>query len=222
MKYKELVEKVNELEEEYELTECIYFGAIENLTEVQEDVSKLDDVRHMRRVIKLFLTNWGNMNRVVSRDGLKWKELGETIRQSKKEFDELRKQRFISTEFKEKTVSDAIKKIYGRIKKYPYLRGPTSMSKILHLLNPEIFVMWDEEIRKNYKKKNNLIRDTPEGYLEFLKENQKEILEALYDRQKEVGKGLEEIEQELTRKHGNRTLARIMDEYNWKIAHPQS
>jgi hypothetical protein len=219
LNYKELVEKVTEHEEEYEITNCIYFKALERLKEVQKDVSSLDDIQHMRRVIKLFLTNWGNMNRVVNRDNLKWKELAETIRHLKKEFDELRKHRFISTDFNEKVVTDAIKKIYESIKKYPYLGGQTCMSKILHLLNPEIFVMWDDKIRKNYKKINNRIRDTPEGYLEFLKETRREIMEALHEYKDDTGKGLNELEKELRKDHGNRTLARIIDEYNWSIAH---
>jgi len=29
--------------------------------------------------------------------------------------------------------------------------GTTANSKILHLFNPELFVMWDEDIRKNIR-----------------------------------------------------------------------
>jgi hypothetical protein len=80
--------------------------------------------------------------------------------------------------------------------------------------------MWDEDIRKEYKKKNSGIRDTPEGYLEFLKEAQKELKEALEDRQRETGKGLDDIEEEIRHKYKNKTLARIIDECNWIVAHP--
>jgi hypothetical protein len=91
---------------------------------------------------------------------------------------------------------------------------------MLHLLNPEIFVMWDDAIRKDYKKKNSGIRDSSEGYLEFLKEIQRELKETLEDRQRESGKGLDEVEQETCHKYKNKTLARIIDEYNWTVAHP--
>jgi hypothetical protein len=84
MKYKDLIEKVDKFEEEVELTECIYFGAIERLRDAQQDLGKLDDVRHVRRVIQPFLIQWGMMGRVVGREGLDWIELGETLRNLEK------------------------------------------------------------------------------------------------------------------------------------------
>jgi len=217
MKYKDLIDNVSKLEEEYELTECIYFGAIEKLGEVQEDISKIDDVKHIRRIIRLFLINWGMMNRVVGRKDLEWKKLGETLRSLEKEFRELRDRKFLTTNFNENTISNAIRTIYGKLDPFPYLGSPTTLSKILHLLNPEIFVMWDNEIVKEYKKRNFRVSTTAEGYLEFLKDAQKEIKEALNDYQKESGKQLDEIEKELRARRDNRTLARIVDEYNWMI-----
>jgi hypothetical protein len=62
----------------------MYFGALEKLKEVQEDLGKLDDVKHVRRVIKLFLIQWGNMNRVVGRKSIEWNRLGETLRNLEK------------------------------------------------------------------------------------------------------------------------------------------
>jgi hypothetical protein len=217
MKYKDLIDNASKLEEEYELTECIYFGAIEKLGEVQEDISKIDDVKHIRRIIRLFLINWGMMNRVVGRKDLEWKKLGETLRSLEKEFRELRDRKFLTTNFNENTISNAIRTIYGKLDPFPYLGSPTTLSKILHLLNPEIFVMWDNEIVKKYKKRNFRVSTTAEGYLEFLKDAQKEIKEALNDHQKESGKQLDEIEKELRARCDNRTLARIVDEYNWMI-----
>jgi hypothetical protein len=215
MKYKDLIDNISKLEDEYELTECIYFGAIEKLKEVQEDVSKIDDVKHMQRIIKLFLINWGMMNRVVGRKDLEWKKLSETLRSLRNEFRELRDKKFSTINFNENAISNAIRTIYGKLDPFPYLGSPTTLSKILHLLNPEIFVMWDNEIVKKYKRRNFRVNTTPEGYLEFLKDTQKEIKEALNDCQKESGKQLDEIEKELRTKCNNRTLARLVDEYNW-------
>lgn len=124
-------------------------------------------------------------------------------------------------DLEEEKVSNAIKTIYGKLKLFSFLGGPTTISKILHLLNPEIFVMWDEDIRKMYRKKNPLVRHTPEGYLEFMKETQKEIIEALKDSQKETGKGLDDIEKVVRSKYKNKTLTRIVDEYNYISVHPQ-
>lgn len=219
MKYKDLIDKVDKLEEEVELTECIYFGAIERLRAVQQDISKLDNVQHIRRVIKPFLIQWGMMGRVVGREGLDWMELGETLRNLEKEFWELKGKRFLTINLNEEKVSSAIKTIYRKVRSIPYIGGLTSTPKILHLLNPEIFVMWDDAIRKEYKKKNSRIQDSPQEYLEFLREMQQELKEAIEDRQEETGKGLDEIEQEIRRRYKNKTLARIIDEYNWAVAH---
>lgn len=220
MKYQDLIDKVDKMEEETELAECMYFGANEKLRNVQEDLGKLDDVQHIRRVIKSFLTQWGMMGRVVGKEGLDWKKLGETLRSLEKEFGELRGERFVHMNFDEERFSSAIKEIYDKLDSIPYIGSPTAISKILHLLNPEIFVMWDNDIRKLYKNKNNRIRDTPEGYLEFLKEVQRELKEALEDAQRKTGKGLDEVEQEIRGRYKHKTLARIVDEYNWITAHP--
>jgi len=220
MKYEDLIEKVNIVEEEYELTECIYYGAIKKLENVQKDLTKLDDIQHVRRVIKPFLTQWGMMGRVVGRKDLDWMKLGETLRNLEKEFQELRDKKFLTIDFNEKNISNSIKKICRKIKCIPYIGGHTCAPKILHLLSPEIFVMWDEDIRKNYEKKNDRISGSPEGYLNFLKEVQKELKNALESQQNTTEKRLEEIEGQMRRKYKNKTLARIVDEYNWIVAHP--
>ena len=220
MKFKELIDKVNKIEEEIQLTECIYFGAIEKLKDVQDNLSKLNDIQHVRRVIKPFLIQWGMMGRVVGREGLNWKKLGTTLRNLEKEFHVLRDKRFLTVNLNETKVSSAIKTIYQELRSIRYIGGVTSTPKILHLLNPEMFVMWDEDIRKNYKEKNGRIGDTPEGYLEFLNEAQNELMETLEDRRRITARGLDEIEREIRRKYKNKTLARIIDEYNWITAHP--
>lgn len=215
MKYKDIIDNADKFEEEYELIECMYFEALEKLKEVQEDLKKLDDVKHVRRVIKLFLIHWGSMARVVSRKGLKWIELAETLRNLEKEFGELRKRKMLTVDFNDNTVASSIKTIYKKIRSYKYLGSPTTTSKILHLLNPEIFVMWDKAIFVSYHRRNNHIDYSPEGYLEFLKEMQKEITEAVYGYKTETGKELNEIERELRERYSNKTLAKIIDESNW-------
>ncbi|TSA55597.1 hypothetical protein D4R42_05335 [bacterium] len=127
----------------------------------------------------------------------------------------LRDKPFLSIDFYDENISNAIEAIYKKLRQFPKLRGPTVISKVLHLLNPEIFVMWDANIRKVYHKKNRLVNDTDKGYLEFLKESQNEIKEAISDFQRESGKTIDEVEQEIRSKFDNKTLARIVDEYNY-------
>lgn len=218
MRYKDFVETINGLEQEYELTELVYFGAIDRLREVQKDLSKLDDVQHLRRTIRLFLISWGLMNRVVGRENLDWKRLGDTLRNLEKDFAILRGKRFLNPKlFEDITISNTIKKIYGELDVIPYLGSPTALSKILHLLNPEIFVMWDNAIVKDYHEINRGIDYSADGYMEFLKEVQKRFLAAFTEFEKETGKTSNVIEEELKSQH-NRTITRLIDEYNWMTA----
>jgi len=223
MKYTQLVDYADELEEEYDLSECIYFGAIQRLEEVQSDLSKIDEVTHVRMVIRLFLINWGSMNRVVGREGLRWKKLAENLRSLEPEFGKLRGKRFLEINFDDPEVALAIRTIYSKLDPIPYLGSPTTISKILHILNPEIFVMWDNAIVKELRKTNKRIGHSCEGYLEFLKMAQKEIKEALAERQLETGKSMDEIEQAIRFRYRNKTLVKIIDEHNWmKTKHQQN
>lgn len=215
MKYEDLVNVVDKFEQEMELVECIYFGALKKLENVHADLGKLDNVQDVRRVIKPFLVQWGIMGRVVGRKELEWERLGRTLRSLEEQFKNLRGKKFLTIDFDEEAVSSSIRTIYKELDNIPYIGGPTTISKILHLLNPEIFVMWDNDILKYYKKKNKRIRDSPEGYLEFLKEAQKELKEAFGERQKQTGKKFDEIEREIRGRYKNKTLAKIIDEYNW-------
>jgi len=220
MRYDDLVEKVDELENDAELSECIYIGAMQRLENVRKDLRILDDVKHVRRVIRPFLIQWGMMSRVAGRQDLDWKTLGVIIRELESEFDKIRNSKLFTYDFNNQTNSQTIRTIYSRIREIPYLGGQTSATKILHLFNPEIFVMWDIDILKDYNSRNSKVSSNPHGYVEFLKEVQKELRELLTEQSKKTGKKIEDIELELRKRYNNKTLARIIDEYNWKNAHP--
>jgi len=159
------------------------------------------------------------MGRAVGREGLNWRGLGERLRSSEKDFGNLRKEMFQTLDIEKDEISNSITSIYERIDPLEYLGSPTTISKTLHLFNPEIFVMWDRAIRKKYKKENRRIRDNSEGYLEFLKETQKLIRDVLNDRKKDSGKELDEIEKEIRNKYKGITLAKIIDELNYGAVH---
>jgi len=213
MQFEDFVEAITEREQDYELTELIYFGAIERLKDVQKDVSKLDEVQHVQRVMKLFLISWG-MNRVVRRKNLNWREITETLRKLEPKFALLRGKRFLDSKLFDDDVCKAIKTIYGDLDPYPYL-GSTTISKILHLLNPEIFVMWDGAIVNGYHRKNKKVNHLANGYVEFLKDSQRKFFKMCDD----VGKTTDVMEKELKSKHSNRTIANLIDIYNWKKYH---
>jgi hypothetical protein len=154
------------------------------------------------------------MNRIVKRKDRKnvdWNRLTETLRKLEPEFALLREKRFLDLElFDDKAVCDAIKKIYGDLDPILYL-GSTTISKILHLLNPEIFVMWDGAILKRYRDKNKKVNKLADGYVEFLKDSQREFFTMCDD----AGKTTDVMEKELRSQHP-RTIAKLIDEYHWK------
>jgi hypothetical protein len=184
MKYKVLIENVNKYNYK---NEHIYFKTIANLEQLRKDLSKLNETKHLIGIVKPFLIKWGRMGRVVGRDGLNWKGLCERLRSSEIDFGNLREERFQTIDFEKDEISNSITSIYGKIDPLEYLGSPTTISKTLHVLNPEIFVMWDSDIRKKYSSNNRCIQYNADGYLEFLKETQKEIIDALNDGKKETG-----------------------------------
>jgi len=132
--------------------------------------------------IRTFLINWGMMGRVVGRLKKGW----------------------------EKELATKIK-----IDCYKSLRiivGPTSASKILHLICPNFFPMWDCDIRKLisniYKWRKNShkgIGESPEGYYKFIQEIQ--VFLKKYD----------EVLLELSKQYDKGKL-KLIDEFLWKIA----
>lgn len=217
MKYHDLIRNVNRYNYK---NEFMYFKSLERLKEIREDVTKLDDIRHLLGIIKPFLIKWGRMGRVVGRDGLHWRQFGETLRSLEPEFSVLRLKKFRSINYDDNAVVSAVTIIYEKLDPFPYLGSPTTIAKLLHLLNPEIFVMWDIDIRKRYKQRNHRIQSTAEGYVAFLQETQSAIREALHDRCAATGKSVAAVEEEIRTNSANKTLAKIVDEYNYGAVHP--
>jgi hypothetical protein len=218
MKYQDLVRRADNTKEP-ESVDLIYFDSISRLRSVQGDLRKLDVIKHLLGVIKPFLVKWGGLGRVVCRRGLDWSLLSQTLRTLEKPFAAIRGRKFLTIDFEDHKISDAIKTIYEKLDLLPYFGSPTTTSKILHLLNPEIFVMWDSAIRKMYKAKDAQVRETPEGYLQFLRDVQRDFLEALNDEARIKGMTLNQVEKETRDRYKGKKIAKIADEYNWTEAH---
>jgi hypothetical protein len=82
----------------------------------------------------------------------------------------------------------------GRIKRV----GPTAAAKTLHLVVPDLFMIWDRKIRLNY------------GF----RENGKEYLRFMLEMQNWLAK-LNTTIQRLGAKY-EKSSTKIIDEYNWK------
>ena len=200
MKYQELLDGIESYEQRYVYEERIapwsYLRTIEKFRDVRENLlaRKLEDnALRLREVIKPFLIHWGKMARVVKRASDRdWETLALILWKldAKGEFRKLMVkvgENMIFRELitinldEEQRVANAVRTIHGRLQHVPHLGGSTCVTKILHIINPYIFAMWDSKIRRRYKAKNWLVSETSDGYLEFLKGVKGELEEAFND-----------------------------------------
>jgi len=103
--------------------------------------------------------------------------------------------------------ADELLSVFRQLMKVKHL-GPTGVSKVLHLLNPKFFIMWDREIARAYG-----VNPNPEGYLEFtlmMRELGRKVLSMCSERY-----GWRNPEAELARKYRGKPLTKLLDEYNW-------
>lgn len=96
----------------------------------------------------------------------------------------------------------------------------TAASKILHILKPSLFMMWDNNIREYYI--NDKYKDGPKAYILFMKKMQ-EFAFTLQEECPDVTKRLNEkvsifYEEESSTEASNgykKPITKFLDEYNW-------
>ncbi len=94
--------------------------------------------------------------------------------------------------------------------------GPTTTSKVMHVLNPELFVMWDNKILDEYNKLDRRITDSPAGYVQFLRLMQELALQVEADfRKYRAGGNVEDFLSEKLRYEPKKYFANFVDEFNW-------
>ncbi|MBN4057040.1 hypothetical protein JYU19_01885 [bacterium AH-315-J21] len=100
----------------------------------------------------------------------------------------------------------------------------TATSKLLHVLNPELFVMWDDPILAHFQKTNSLIDNSAQGYCRFHQSMQLLLTSADEDfaRTTLAPKSLtgQSVESYLTQQLNMSiplTPAKLVDEYNWVV-----
>jgi hypothetical protein len=71
------------------------------------------------------------------------------------------------------SVADAVEACYRIFRATGHKIGATATGKVLHVLNPELFVMWDNPILTHFFVKSG-ITDSPEGYRKFLQQMNRE------------------------------------------------
>jgi len=195
---------VGEYEWYFELPEEVYLKAVGELR--RRDPGGVSEV-DVRRYILLFLDTWGRMRRVLK--GVDPGELAGAIRGLSGEVSALRGLSLLDADLEGVKVARAVEEVFDRLRRVRNL-GPTGASKVAHLLCPDLFVMWDRRIAESYGLR-------PEGryYLEFLKKMQGLAREVVEQKALTLGCSVSEAAKKLSEEHGGRTLAKLVDEYNW-------
>jgi len=201
---KEFTKLVETLERKYEITECVYKGVVNNFETVQ--LCNLDK-EFVERILEPFFLTWGVMTRVLGFKGCE--KIGEKLKAMNTQLERFRKKELLTTDLKKLAeeiieVYEEIKNTKWRTKKGKDKRvGPTSAAKALHLVAPNLFMMWDRDIRSCYQ-----FKESGKEYFRFLLTMQDWLKE------------LETTIQKLQHKY-KKSGTRIIDEYNWMKAHTQ-
>lgn len=117
-----------------------------------------------------------------------------------------------------KTVASTIAEVFDGIARCGRRYESTGASKILHLLRPELFVMWDLRIAAGYGLCKDVERPRPNGteyaniFLLRLTYESDNALES-YSREKQVDRN--QAVDDVLRLSGAPTFAKLLDEYNF-------
>jgi hypothetical protein len=151
------------------------------------------------------------------------KDILDAYEESREDLKSFRGRRLENIDLDDNNIEDAIKNIFLKFSTKASI-GSTGASKILHLINPHVFMMWDTKIKKAYHKLHKRHRSydenqkTAECYLEFLKQSQ-EIIKTLLHNISEDNLWKEHqksIDKEFFRVFSFReTILKMLDEVNY-------
>ena len=201
---KEFEDEVRKFFETNILGECVYQGCTEELDKLDLHEITANDVK---RTIAIFLDMWGHMGRVLARYKGWENDLSNIIKKYANTLKELKEKNLaeISEEELDKLSKD-IKKCYLDIRK---IVGPTSAAKVLHVIAPSFFPMWDSRIREKYG-----VRTSGSGYIKFIKE-----IRNKWFKDKNLNRSLQNLKEELKLNFNlDVSELRLIDAYNWIVA----
>jgi len=197
---------VEENEDRYGIPDCTYCKCVAEFGELK--IMDLDK-QHEIRILRPFFLIWGGMGRVLGYEGVKGireklKLIGSTI-------EPRRHDNLLAVDLD--GIRDPITNLFDEIKETKFMNrkgiekrvGSTAASKTLHLACPDLFLMWDSDIRVHYKKRHGNGKD----YFLFLTEMKllwREMETAIADMQLRYGK----------------RETKIIDQYNWIMAHKKA
>lgn len=120
-----------------------------------------------------------------------------------------------------KTVAEAVEFCYRTIRATGYKIGPTATGKLLHILNPELFVMWDGPIIAHFRGING-IGDSPHDYRAFMQNMKQDAIAvqqsfsvAILTPSSQPGNTPEAYLSQQMNYNPTKTIAKYLDEYYW-------
>jgi hypothetical protein len=190
---------VKQYETEYANLDILYLRAVQDFGNVK--LNELTDF-HVESILRPYLLKWGRMGRVLGYKGCR--RIAEKLGEIANQFCEFQNLTLVTVDIIEKsdkigTLNDEILNAKWKTDKGRTRRvGPTATSKVLHLVNPDLFMIWDSKIRKTYG-----FKDSGAEYVCFLSIMQN------------WSKKLGSVVKNLQFQYG-KSIAKIIDEYNWK------
>jgi hypothetical protein len=189
---------VEQYENEHEGLDCIYLAALEDFKGTE--ISTFGDYE-VESILHPYLLKWGRMGRVLGYRGCE--RIGKKLKEMKLQFDDFHQLTLsiIDLDQMSKKIEDVYDELLnakwkskkGRTKRV----GPTATSKVLHIATPDLFMIWDREIRNSYG-----FQDSGKEYLPFLANMQNWL--------KKLGTTVENLQNEY-----GKSCTKIIDEYNW-------
>jgi len=175
---------------------CEEYPKIEGRAKFYDVAVEIVDTHPLQAsIIILAVWNVGRF-RFYASDSQTLINLKEAIKKCKPLFDRLRGKDFRTVDFNE--IQDIVKQIYATLSKVEIVKY-TGASKIMHLFNRDLFLMWDKDMRKEYG--YNIANE--DEYLDYLKQMQEEFKDIEWDMP-------------------NKTLPKAIDEYNFvTITYPR-
>lgn len=157
---------------------CEEFSKIESRASFYDLANEIIE-KHPIQACIIILATWniGNFKFVKDREKL-LDELKTAFNNCKPLFEQLKGLKFCEINFED--IKETVKKIFDSFSRIDGVKY-TGASKVMHLLNKDLFVMWDSyingnkpekyytELNLNFKKYNA----NAEGYIDFLKDMQK-------------------------------------------------
>lgn len=180
-----------------------------------DNLYNLSDEEVMRRVVK-FLNRWSSHipKRIEVVHGIK-----EAHRDSLPYLDALRNENLWDIDFNKEIIvynkkyssGELILNVFKFFRDIGYHLREVAASKLLHHINPNLFIMWDNKIMKKYGVKRSA-HSYAYDFLPQMKTLLNEVIDS-YMQDNDVDRSTAILELNSHSKH--KTMVKLLDEYNW-------